>query len=250
MSDRLIRSQAWTRPGIRRPRLWTLGWIVGLSLLAAPVLAEREAIPFAAVEVFIEINDTDGDAGLQIFLDAEGWRQVTVLDSNGRRIADFRGKGGVAQQGITELALESAEPSFEEQPLEEFLERFPAGFYSFLGRTVEGDELYGVAELTHDLPDGPVIVSPEEGEEIDPGGFSVMWNEVVTPEGIQISGYQVIVEREDPLRVLRVDLPGTATAVSVPAEFLEAETEYSVEVIAQEVSGNKTISQVEFETGP
>lgn len=250
-----------TRPAARAA-LWALVWMVGLGLLATPALAKKknddgsqgtrhkQSEPFAEVQVFIEINDTDGDAGLQILLDGEGWERVRVFDPDGRKVADFRGKRSVAQQGITELFLESSEPSFEEQPLEEFLERFQAGFYSFLGDTLDGGRLFGIAELTHDIPDAPEITAPEDGDEVSANGFTVRWEPVQTPAGIEIVGYQVVVERDDPLRVFRVDVSATATAVSVPPEFLDPATEYKVEVIAREVSGNQTISEVEFETGP
>jgi hypothetical protein len=42
-----------------------------------------------------------------------------VFDPNGQQILDFSANGSVEQQGITELFFESAEPSFEEQTLEE-----------------------------------------------------------------------------------------------------------------------------------
>ena len=38
-------------------------------------------------------------------------------------------------------------------------------------------------------------------------------------------------------------LPPTQTSVSVPAEFLEPDTDYKLEVIAQEESGNRTITE-------
>ena len=240
--------------GLRRIALWALAAAFGLGVATAPTHAkdknDKEQIPLAAAQVFIEINDTDGDAGLQIFLDGVGWKQMKVLDPRGKRIAEFKGKGGVAKQGITELALESAEPSFDEQPLDDFLDRFEEGIYRFVGKTVGGDPLIGSAELTHDLPDGALIVVPEEDEEVSPDGFTMVWDEVVTPAGIEIIGYEVVVEREDPLRVLSIHLPASATEVSIPGEFLDPETEYKTEVIVREVSGNKTITEVEFETGP
>jgi hypothetical protein len=70
----------------------------------------------------------------------------------------------------------------------------------------------------------------------------------VSPPGIEIIGYQVAVEREDPLRVLNADLPPTSTSFTVPADFLEPGTEYMFEVLAIEVSGNQTIAAGSFET--
>ena len=72
--------------------------------------------------------------------------------------------------------------------------------------------------------------------------------QVTEPARIEIVGYRVIVEREDPLRALDVRLPGTATELRVPAEFMEPGVDYKVEVIAIEKSGNQTITEVPFVT--
>lgn len=66
---------------------------------------------------------------------------------------------------------------------------------------------------------------------------------MTTPRGVDIVGYRVIVSREDPLREFAVDLPPEETAVTVPAAFLEEDTEYDLEVLAVERSGNQTITE-------
>ena len=38
------------------------------------------------------------------------------------------------------------------------------------------------------------------------------------------------------------------TSITVPAEFFEASKDYKVEIIVMETSGNKTITEVGFET--
>ncbi len=56
----------------------------------------------------------------------------------------------------------------------------------------------------------------------------------------------VVVEKEDDdpiLQTFEVILPPTRTSVAVPGEFLEEDTEYKLEVIAQEESGNRTITE-------
>jgi hypothetical protein len=47
---------------------------------------------------------------------------------------------------------------------------------------------------------------------------------------------------------LSADLPPTSTSLTVPADFLEPGTEYMVEVLAIERSGNQTIAISSFET--
>lgn len=232
-------------PGAGQPS----GWIEHDRKDGPRIEANGEPVELDASMIRIEINDTDGDAGIQVFLDGEGWDRMQVTDPTGRKILDFRGKGSVGQQGITELFFESAEPSFDEQPLEELLEMFPEGEYLFSGRTTEGERLLGEARLTHALPEGPVQLYPVDGETVDPGDLTLQWELVADPAGSAIVGYEVVVSREAaPVRTFKVDLPSTATSVTVPAEYLEAEAEYKWEVLAIERSGNQTLSENEFET--
>ena len=49
--------------------------------------------------------------------------------------------------------------------------------------------------------------------------------------------------------MVTIDLPASATSVSVPPEFLEPDTEYKFEILVLEVSGNKTITESFFMTG-
>ena len=148
------------------------GYVLAVAVLilaaATPGLsADREVIPYDDAEFFIEVNDTAGDAGVQVFLDGEQWKELKMYGPDGRKLLDVKAKQSLKTQGITEFFFESAEPSFEDVSLEEFLGRFPEGEYRFKGKTVEGDRLAGTAEFTHDLPDSPIIVTPEEGEAVE-----------------------------------------------------------------------------------
>lgn len=213
--------------------------------------AQGTEISFDEAKLFIEINDTDGDSGIQMKLDAEGWEFVDIVDPSGDQIFHVEGGGSVMQTGLTELFFESAEPGFDVLPLDEFLARFPEGTYRFEGETTEGDTLTGEATLTHNLPDAPVLVSPEQDSVQDPTDTVVEWEAVPDPEESTIVNYQVIVEQEVPtLRVLEAMLPATATTLTVPPEFLSADTEYKFEVLAIEAGGNQTLSEASFRTVP
>ena len=170
-----------------------------------------------------------------------------MTDTDGKKILELKAKGAVKKQGLTELFFESAEPPFGVFSLDDFLDRFPAGDYELEGQTVDGTKIVGTASLTHDIPDAPVVTSPEDGDEVDPDDFTVTWDAVMTP-GVEIVGYHVVVEKEDPLQVIHIDLPASQTSVSIPPEFMQAGTEYKCEVLAIEESGNQTITEVEFET--
>ncbi len=216
-----------------------------ISVAAAPALAIR----LDETAIYIEINDTDGDAGIQIFLDGEGWDTMQVFDPEGRMVLGIAAAGNVGIQGVTELFLESAEPSFDEQSLEEFLDLFPPGRYLFRGATTEGVRLVGNAKLTHAIPDAPEITSPEEEGEVDPDDTVIEWESVPNPPGSRILGYEVVVERDEGrLRVFKADMGPGRSSVTVPSEFLQSGRAYKVEVIAIERSGNRTISELEFET--
>ena len=105
----------------------------------------------------------------------------------------------------------------------------------------------GTANLTHDFPDGPEILSPSADSRVPADQVVVQWAPVTTPAGIDIVGYQVLVVQETPeLRVFSADLPASATKLSVPAEFVQPRTEYKVEVLAIEAGGNQTLTELTF----
>ena len=156
---------------------------------------------------------------------------------------------GVGMQGITEFFFESAEPSFDEQTLDELLELFPEGKYKFLGTTTDGKKLKGKARLTHDLPDAPVLVAPIEGEEIDADDAVFSWQPVADPPGSEIVGYEVVVECDEPEFTKLTALVGPdVTSLTVAPEVLGQEDveECKWEVLAIEDSHNQTISEEEF----
>jgi hypothetical protein len=228
--------------------------LAGIAAVAATAVssdkpgarAAQKPIRLADATMIIEINATDGDAGLQVFLDAEPWTQMAVFAPNGRRILDVDAAGRLNRFGLTELFTESNEPEFSELPLRRFKRRFPAGRYRFRGTTVEGRRLIGSARFSHDTPAGPEITSPAAGASVPEANVIVRWNRGRQPAGVDIAGYRVIVEREDPLRVFNADLPASASSVTVPAEFLEPGVEYLLEIQAIERSGNQTISELSF----
>jgi hypothetical protein len=223
--------------------------ILSLAAVALEAWADKkEAIPFSEVEIFFEENATDGDLGLQFFLDGDDWSEVTIVSPDGRKMVDIKVKGNAGEIGLTEVFSESAEPSFDDLPREEFLALFPEGEYKFSGKTIEGDRLMGTGVLTHELP---VAVS------LDLDAYpTVMWTDNSGAGDPEIVGYQVVVELvveapEEREFNFIVDLPASATQVTVTDEFVdladgfdeEEIQEYKVEVIAMEASGNKTITE-------
>jgi hypothetical protein len=218
-----------------------------------PQTAQR-VIPLEDARLKFEINSTDRDGGVQVFIDAEEWQTMSIFDPQGKKIFSTETRGRLARFGGSELFLESGEPPFSELPLRELLEQWPAGDYEFRGTGSDGQLFRGSARLTHCLPAGPKLVSPvETSAPQEPRDTVVHWRPVPAPAGSRIIGYQVLVERETelhalPVVTLDVTMPPTATRLRVPPGFLRPNTEYSWEVLAIERSGNQTLSSSTFMT--
>lgn len=212
------------------------------------------AKPLKDARLKIELNATDRDAGIQVFIDSDPWKSLAIFDPFGRVMFESVAKGRFARQGGTELFLESAEPNFSELTLKAFLQRFPEGVYEIVAKGLEGDLFVGFAKFTHNLPDGPVLVSPAEDAVVDPNHTVVRWQPVPPPNGSPIIGYQVLVVKPNtgivalPKIILDVMMPPTATSLAVPPGFLLPNSEYEWEVLAIEKSGNQTLSVGHFRT--
>jgi hypothetical protein len=196
-------------------------------------------VAFAAAELFFELNATDNDLGLQLFLDTDdGWKRVRVLDPARRDLLEFEAAGRLSRLGITELRFESAEPSPEE-----VLALFPAGEYRFRGRTVEGDQLASNATLSHDFPPAPTF-SPSDGEEVDARNAVVEWS---APDAEQV---EIIIEQDELEHVLDVTLSGSTRRLRVPPQFLVPGMVYKIEVLSTGEDGNRIITESTFRTAP
>jgi hypothetical protein len=165
-------------------------------LFSAPVGWAR---PFSQAKIIIEINASAGDGGIQISVDGVGWNRLEVFDPDWQKIFDVSGSSSVGVTGVTELFFESAEPSFQDLPLDQLLDRFREGNYQFDGITVEEGRLTGKAALKHNIPAGPRIISPPEGATLTLP-VVIDWDPVTdafpgTNLPVMIVGYQVIVER-------------------------------------------------------
>jgi len=209
--------------------------------------AKKKPLEFDANDLFIETNGTDGDRGLQMNLDAEKWKVFRIHDPKGRKVMmEAKGKGRLRNWGVTELFFETDEPPFNKVSFSEFKKRFPAGKYTFTGRTVGGRKMVGSDRFTHLVPDAPVVTSPTKGEQVDPNAFTVTWEPVTTPDGVEIVRYIVVVTQDE--RQLSMDMLPGATSASIPAQFLNPGSETEAEVLAREKSGNQTITEVQFVT--
>lgn len=216
----------------------------------------KEPIEFDEAEIFFEFNSTDNDLGIQIFFDAEGWKEVEVQDPEGEEIFEVENDEGLKKIGSTEVFTESAEPELDENNLEEdiadFQAQFPEGTYYLKGKTVTGKKLEGEAELAYELPTAPIIKEPTELPDGNP--YVIEWTQ---PDGgPEIIGYEVVAELvigEDELTLVNTGMfLAGATEFTVSPEFVDliedAEdtlelVEFKVEVIARAENLNKTITE-------
>src|SRR5262249_52581596 len=80
-----------------------------------------------------------------------------------------------------------------------------------------------------------------------PAHAVIAWHPVTTPAGVDIVGYEVVIE-QDAVHFFDVKVPGTATSVTVPPEMLQPHTQYTFEVLAIDKTGNQTITSASFVT--
>lgn len=227
-------------------------------------------IALEAAKIIIETNFTDGDAGIQVFLDGDAWKYMKIKAPNEKKIVELYAKSKLKHFGLTELFSESEEPNFFDPedgvPLSDILARFPEGTYKFRGWSIEDEKLKGSAELSHDIPCGADNLSPSE-ETLENGDpVEISWNPVTTllndigdacsMDPIVVEKYQVIVENVTPdgdssgneYSVFLPALPAD-NMVMVPDSFIEEDSTYKYEVLAIAENGNQTISETYFCTG-
>jgi hypothetical protein len=243
-------------------------WIV-LALLVScggqAVIAET--IELKKSQLWIEINDTDGDSGLQMFLDTEDWKRVKIIapakagQKKGKTIFQAVASGAVSRTGLTELSFESSEPGFDELPWDEFLARFPEGTYKFKGTTKGGDKVVGEAVFSHIVPAAPVVNYPAENETVSKDNLVITWNPVTTQwtppgsapvtEPITITKYELVIvesdDKEDP-RKLSILLAPDVTSCSIPSAFFESGSDYKLIFMGFADNGNRTQIERTFKT--
>ena len=211
------------------------------------------------------------------------WWWYRIDDPNDEKLIAVKAVGRLADQGLTEVFFESAEPLCEpdeEEPdelvvgLAEFIDRFPEGEYLFRAALNDGDRAIGTTELTYNIPAAPDISMTEDTEqyihevvvEWEPGtdlGEKCHDQDLVDdgtiadPADVEVVGWELVVEpadeeASDPFRVYSVQLPPEQTWAMIPDEYLwkmfdEGFTEFKFEVGAIEESGNQVFSEGEFE---
>jgi hypothetical protein len=243
---------------VKRPHVvafFVLSVIVGALSLRAAGQQGQPQTRFSQAELFFELNDTDGDLGIHGSIDGGPWTDLEIEGPGERTLLSVFSRGRLRTQGMTQLSFESAEPPFDELPPEQFFRRFPGGRYQMEGQLQDGQEVRGVAVLSHVLaarPNNVAVSGVPAAENCDDPNLPVVlapvtiaWDPVTTshPEigkagHITVSRYQLFVEREGVK--LSVDLPPTVTEFEIPTGVTKLGDTFKFEIIVRTTTGNNT----------
>jgi len=237
---------------------------------------EEEELEFEEAGLFFELNDTDGDLGLQGFVDGEAWKSLEIEGPEGRNeqvLMSIWLRNSLRRQGLTEFSFESDEPGFDELSPAQFFRRFPQGLYEIEGITLDGQEIEAEIRLSHVLAAPPATITvngmpqapncdSDELPEVS-GPVTIDWSPVTrshptigTPNvDVRVMQYQFVgeIERDGVPEevVFSVDLPRWVTQYTLPREFtrLSTDGEVKYEIITKLSNGNLTAVESCFEIG-
>ena len=103
----------------------------------------RRVIALKDARLKFEINATDGDGGVQVFIDADPWREMSIFDpAAGGCSARPRAAGWAARAARSSSWRARSRPSASCRSAR-LLERFPQGRYTFRGVGLAGERYAG-----------------------------------------------------------------------------------------------------------
>lgn len=232
---------------------------------------DEEELEFEEAELFFELNDTDGDLGIQGMIEGDAWKRLIIEGPDERQLLNIWVRRWLRRQGLSEFLFESDEPTFDELSPAQFFDRFPEGTYEIEGITKSGEELESEVELSHvmagppdtvtvnGMPSAPNCDSDELPEVSDP--VTVDWSPVEmshptigTPNiPVEVAEYHFVgeIEREgmepDELEFF-VILPPDVTQFTYPEDFTAlSDGEVKFEIITKLDNGNLTAVESCFE---
>ena len=255
----------------RRSRFVFRSTLAAMATCAvAPMAMAAHETPFKQTNIHFETNATACDMGIQISFDTGGVTRAEVENPFGQVV--FRAsavEGMEVTDDISEVFHERVEPPINELvnalgcetasdaiPLSELLAAWPAGWYEFDGET-QGEEFEGKARLTYRVPAGPKIITPTDGSIVaHDRHLGIRWRPVTTPiipqlGPVSVVGYHVlVVDVTNPVLApgktktsFDADVSAAETTFFVPAQYLEPNRIYELEVLATERWGNQTITE-------
>ena len=238
-----------------------------LALSCQAVLAQE----FEVVQIYLELNDTDGDLGIHGLIDGDDWKRLEIEGPGDQELMNIWLRNGLRRQGLTELFFESSEPPFDELSPAQFLQRFRPGIYEVEAVTLDGEEFEEEVRLSHVLAGPPSNVrvngqpaaencDAEDLPEVS-APVTINWDPVTTSHptigtpnvAVQVMQYQFVCEIEREGRtpeeiVFSVDLPRSRTQFTCPEEFTSlSDGEVKYEIITKLNNNNQTAVESCFE---
>ncbi len=232
------------------------GIVIALVLTLGAATAVVSAAEFTEAELYFELNNTDGDLGIHASIDGGPYVELEIDGPDGRTILRVTAQGNLAKQGLTQLFLESAEPTFDELAPARFFRRFPEGRYEIEGTTAEGKEFKRNVRLSH------VMAAPPSNITVSGAPAAVNCDAVLLPavqagvpvtiDWVPVRSSHPTIGKSGPVRIVRyqffveqgafklsLDLPPTVTRFVVPATIL-ARGVAKFEIIVRTATGNNT----------
>ncbi len=217
-------------------------------------------VSFTAADVFLELNDTDGDLGIHASTNSTTpWTLMKIIGPTGL-LMEFTTRPELTAQGMSQVDFESAEPPFDELPPSRFFRRFPEGRYAIVAHGVKGERIKSYANLSHIMaaPPGnlrfngvraantcddplPTVVPP----------VTATWDLVTESHprigkrgAVRIARYEVFVEGGTVK--LSADLAPSIAQFDIPPAATAGAQEFKFEIIAQTTTGNNTAIETCF----
>jgi hypothetical protein len=234
---------------------------------------------FGECKALIEINSSDGDIGFHFLMDGDDLHSAKIQNPSGVKVFEDQAKGPLKEQKLTETFAESAEPLCWFDPeadpddevvtLEEFLDRWAPGTYTFTGMGDEGEKSMGATELTYELPAAPTgmgfdgsVITWAAGDDLGNCASTSDLDDLVAagflpvhPENVDVAIWEIVLEPDVDDGVLVGKLKFTIRvagdigikAVTVPAEYLANlpdDTPAKIEVGAIGMDDNATFTEL------
>ena len=216
--------------------------LAGVCLLTVAVLPAQAQTdePFERVKVFLERNllDKDAEVKFEVTAGKAGLASLKVVAPDGRTVVDF--KAPDSKLGLRHLSLESPEPANDGRVQADF----PAGSYTFLGRSTAGAKLEGKAVLSHTFPVAARFVRPRpDATNVPYKGLQIVWTAAKGLDAVV-----VLIVDENSRREVRARLAANSASFAVPAGFLRSGTDYKLEIGSVAKDGNATFIETGFTT--
>ena len=230
--------------------------VLASSLVTSGAGATEPCGDFGECKALVEINASDGDIGFHFLMDGDDLRSARMRDPDKKVLFTYHAAGPLKDQTVTETFVESAEPlcfdpAGDDDPenddedyvtLEQFLDRWTPGIYTFRGRSEGGVVSTGASVLGFDLPAAPTnlmfdggIISWAPGDDLGECADAERLQQLVDdgslpehPEDVTVAAWEIVLEPDvedgDPLGAQKFSIRVTGDldplAITVPAEYL------------------------------